>query len=413
MSDSACAAVEELLVQQAADSHAADARMLAGMADFVASGAWQGHGIRSFGHWCDVNLGIPSGRANRLARAAERLAGLPVLAAAFAAGTVSLDKILLVAPVASPVSDEKLTGIAVSASVAQLQRICSALRDLDRDESPEAKARRAVKRGVSSSRDDGLVKIIAVLEPEEAAIVLAAVDSRVEENWRHDREVESDVPRRELSDRRADALVECCTDALVTGPEPVVRGEKIEVRVNVDEGVLRGDRDDGVCEIEGIGAVTPSVVRRLLCDARVCTVREELDAIFNQGRSIRTPNRRQRRALQRRDGGCRFPGCRMRRYVDAHHVLPWEWDGPTDMDNLVLLCTAHHALFHEGDYRIECLGGGRFEFLRPDGRPLAPSPPRARPGPEPPAAGVPRATDGGAPFDLELTVWALEQRRLS
>jgi hypothetical protein len=167
-----------------------------------------------------------------------------------------------------------------------------------------------------------------------------------------------------------------------------------------------------VCEIEGIGAVTPSLVHRQLCDARVCTVREELDGIFNQGRSIRTPNRRQRRALRRRDGGCRFPGCRMRRYVDAHHVLPWEWDGPTDMDNLVLLCAAHHKRFHEGDDRIERLGG-RFEFLRSDGRPVAPRPARAGPGPEPPASGDPRATDGGAPFDLELTVWALEQRRRS
>lgn len=106
--------------------------------------------------------------------------------------------------------------------------------------------------------------------------------------------------------------------------------------MHVDAEVLTGARDDGRCELEGIGAVAPAVVRRLFCDARVRTVRELVEGIFNLGRTQRTVNRQQRRSLHRRDGGCGYPGCRMRRYVDAHHVVPWEHDGLTDLDNVAL-----------------------------------------------------------------------------
>ena len=49
--------------------------------------------------------------------------------------------------------------------------------------------------------------------------------------------------------------------------------------------------------------------------------------------------------LRHHDGdGCTFPGCG-RRSVDGHHIWPWEWGGPTDLDNLVLVCKFHHSSF--------------------------------------------------------------------
>ena len=32
------------------------------------------------------------------------------------------------------------------------------------------------------------------------------------------------------------------------------------------------------------------------------------------------------------------------------------------MDNLVLLCKAHHLAHHEGEFRVKALGGGEFRF---------------------------------------------------
>lgn len=400
--------LERTLLAQAAQVHAANAALAETLALFDAAQGWHGAGIRSLGHWCDVNLGLSSPGAHRLSRAAVRLAELPELRAAFESGALSMEKVLLVTSVATRASEEKFTVIAQTASVAQLQRICAEYRRLDRDDSAAASDERHRRRQVVSRPDDsGLIRIVALLEPEEAAIVLAAIDARVEDAWRRDRPSDDATPPTELVARRADALVELASEGMVEGPDPVVRGERIEVRVHVDAEVLAGTREDGISFIEGIGPVAPAVVRRLLCDARVCTVREELEGIFNLGRSQRTVSRRQRRALHRRDRGCRFPGCRMRRFVDAHHVVPWDDRGATDMDNLMLLCAAHHRSFHEGEYRIDALGGGDFTFRGPDGRIIAPPPLRAEPGAAPPASQVPRAEGGGARFDLGLTIDAL------
>jgi hypothetical protein len=65
----------------------------------------------------------------------------------------------------------------------------------------------------------------------------------------------------------------------------------------------------------------------------------------------------------------------------------WARGGPTNRDNLVLLCAFHHRLVHEGGFDIRRHDGG-VVFLRPDGSPV-PVVPVSPPGD--PAA-VPRET---------------------
>jgi hypothetical protein len=61
-----------------------------------------------------------------------------------------------------------------------------------------------------------------------------------------------------------------------------------------------------------------------------------------------------RRALEARDAStCRWPGCESRRHLDAHHRTHWARGGETSLDNLVLLCSHHHRLVHEGGYAVE------------------------------------------------------------
>jgi hypothetical protein len=79
-----------------------------------------------------------------------------------------------------------------------------------------------------------------------------------------------------------------------------------------------------------------------------------LIAELDLGRTARYANRAQRRALTARDRGCAFPGCdRSHHACDAHHIIWWEHHGPTDLDNLVLLCRFHHILIHTGTYTVE------------------------------------------------------------
>jgi hypothetical protein len=62
-----------------------------------------------------------------------------------------------------------------------------------------------------------------------------------------------------------------------------------------------------------------------------------------------------------------FPGCNKHRFLDCHHVEHWAHGGETAVDNLVLLCTQHHTLVHEGGFRIQKDFLDRWTFVRPDG----------------------------------------------
>ena len=74
--------------------------------------------------------------------------------------------------------------------------------------------------------------------------------------------------------------------------------------------------------------------------------------------------------MQRRDGGCRFPGCTATRFVDAHHIVHWADGGETKLENLILMCRRHHRLVHEGGFGLEAGPDRAFRFSRPDGTPL-------------------------------------------
>jgi hypothetical protein len=114
----------------------------------------------------------------------------------------------------------------------------------------------------------------------------------------------------------------------------------------------------------------------LLCDSDIARLIFDAAGVpLDMGRSIRLANADQRRALAIRDGGCAFPDCGLpARLCDAHHIDPWAppGHGPTNIDNLVLVCAAHHRRLHRADkkHRWRCRldpATRRPQFLRPDG----------------------------------------------
>jgi HNH endonuclease len=119
-------------------------------------------------------------------------------------------------------------------------------------------------------------------------------------------------------------------------------------------------------------AAHPSQLELLVCgrcDASLLRVLENPHGEpLDVGRKTRSIPPNIRRALNSRDGGCRFPGCTHQRYVDAHHVKHWAEGGETKLANLVTLCRLHHRLVHEGEITIETTPTGGWRFLHPDGR---------------------------------------------
>ena len=113
--------------------------------------------------------------------------------------------------------------------------------------------------------------------------------------------------------------------------------------------------------------IHPEVAAILLCDPIITVLVVDLLGVpLDMGRKIRLINRDQRRAVARRDGGCIFPGCDApASWCDAHHVIWWEHQGPTDIFNLALLCRYHHGVTHRRGWTMTAAGGDWFTWTTP------------------------------------------------
>jgi uncharacterized protein DUF222/HNH endonuclease len=116
------------------------------------------------------------------------------------------------------------------------------------------------------------------------------------------------------------------------------------VRVDLDA-LLRGEAEEGErCELDGLGPIPVSMARALATDSFLRLVYHragDIRAVSHRGRTI---NRTLRTALVHRDRTCVVPGCGVASGLEIDHVLPFSQQGPTELDNLALLCHHHHYL---------------------------------------------------------------------
>jgi Domain of unknown function (DUF222) len=180
--DQVSAALREL----AGQIHAANAELVGLLSRFDALGGWHGIGIRSLGHWASIHLGIDVRTAAQQTQIGRRLAALPTIAAAAAAGELGWSKLQLVARVADPASEAKWLGLAREMAVGQLARVVSAYRRASETDDPDRCRNHRDRRGVwLFDQPDGLVRITGLLEADDAAVLRAALAAQVELLWRN------------------------------------------------------------------------------------------------------------------------------------------------------------------------------------------------------------------------------------
>ena len=87
-------------------------------------------------------------------------------------------------------------------------------------------------------------------------------------------------------------------------------------------------------------------------------VHDSHGAILNHGRTRRHASPGQVDTLITRDGGCAFPACTIpAEWCERHHVIAWQHGGPTNLDNLVLVCSYHHARHLQHGWTIQMRHG--------------------------------------------------------
>ena len=114
-------------------------------------------------------------------------------------------------------------------------------------------------------------------------------------------------------------------------------------------------------------------IRRLACDAQIIpTVLGSKSRVIDVGRRTRVISEALRIAVIHRDKHCVWYGCDAApARCDCHHVQHWADGGPTNLDNLALLCHRHHILLHEGHYKLQ-RHDNTWRVHKLNGRPLHP-----------------------------------------
>lgn len=187
---------------------------------------------------------------------------------------------------------------------------------------------------------DGMWAINGELDPESGALVNKAIEtvSRAGYLDRDDMRAPWQI--------RADAITDICERSLRKGTT-TSKGVKPHVTVTVDTETLLG-LESGFATIED-AAIPPETLQRIVCDASIVRILTTNSGTpIDVGRATRVVSPALRRALDARDRGCQWSGCDAPPdWCDAHHVISWHVGGPTELDNLTLLCRTHHTRTHE------------------------------------------------------------------
>jgi hypothetical protein len=384
------AELEAELAQLSARIDAATHRQLTLIRAIDDAELWAAQGARSCAAWLGFRIGLSAGSARERVRVARALSELPLIDAAMAEGRVSFSKARALTRVATPENEGDLLAMALASTAAQLERICSGLKRALSAVCKDAEEDVVVERFVHvRTMGDGTREVRARLHADEAASLMEVLH-RVREGLAQECGSDAAV---EVGPNLADALVRLAQLLLTQLRPPQVRltppQEQAAVAANDDavatfasprEVVVHLEHDmlgDLAATLDDGSRVPAETFRRVACDCALrCTLDEPAAnsaSGIDVGRRTRSISPALRRALSRRDDGCRFPGCACRRYLDAHHIEHWAHGGETTMANLITLCTFHHQLLHEGGWQVKAEGGA-FVFSDSAGRVREPLP---------------------------------------
>jgi len=381
--------LEDDITTLAAHIDAAMFRWLELLREFDECEGWKGTGIKSLAHWLNWKCGMSLATGREKVRVALALTDLPQTSAAFRAGRLSYSKVRAITRVATHNNEDVLLNIAFNGTAFHIEQAVYAWRREKRFELLRQENRRHELRELQwHTDDDGCLVLKARFTPEQGALIRNGISAMMETLFEEQKNVSAETsefeqpdPTREhphpLASRRADALARIVAE-WSTNPNAtsVSSNDRFVVNLHTDIATLRADGTGAESELEGCENVSAETSRRLACD---CSVINWLDHKGNSiagaeplavSRKTRTVPPALRRALQRRDRGCRFPGCICTRFVDAHHIHHWADGGETHINNLVLLCRHHHRLVHEGGFGLMRSLDGDIQFTTPEGKPI-------------------------------------------
>lgn len=223
----------------------------------------------------------------------------------------------------------------------------------DSDAAARLERQRANRRAFLKSGDMGVVH--GEFDDVTFAEIQAAVNAEADRLFHADGGRDAAGTVRTPEQRRADALA-----SLILGPRsgaarpPAVRNQMIVVA-----------HADGTGHIPSVGPLPKSEVERLACISDLYGLVFSADGQpLWMGDAVRLATDDQWRVLVATDGGCIGCGADPSR-CEAHHVRWARNGGPTDIDNLALVCSHHHHLIHDKGWRVVRGSDGKWTLAPP------------------------------------------------
>ncbi|NKS77500.1 DUF222 domain-containing protein [Rhodococcus hoagii] len=347
-------------------------------------------GFRSVKQWLAANSLLEVPAAARILALGRMLSRQPEIADAFNAGDVSAEHASLIGkfcetpprgmPMEALDACRKVLLDAASGPAATTTTVRTCISRLERIfESDELPPSEDTERNEfhASKTLNGRVSVKGDLDAVTGEMLLTALSALTKPRNLLDDPAEKRTPARQ----RADAFAEILRRYLDSGDAPIEGGERPHLSLHVNASDLArsksahewthpnegsdlfGDKD--IARMPHTGPLSIATARRLACDCHLTPIVMDDGVPLNLGRTSRTVSKKQRRALIARDQGCAFPGCGAPpAHCEGHHIKHWADGGPTDLDNLVLLCRYHHTLLHHSHWEVH-IGPDRKPWFTP------------------------------------------------
>ena len=313
---------------------------------------------------------MASGAAGDRVAVGEQLASLPASAEAMAGGEIGFAHLALIARTATaleeagttkPFDETHLLSKAREFSVGRFRNFCHHQRHAADPEGYAAEQAQGVEaRSLPlSSGESGMVWVRGVLDAEGGSTLRTALEPLARRTGKGD--------DRKRDRRLADALVELAHHSLDSGLVPQRASQRAHLQITATLETLPQRAGAPAADMEFSLPISAASVERLACDCNVTRILLGADsAVIDVGQSTRKIKPAMRRALNVRDGGCRWPGCdRPASWTSGHHFVHWTKGGPTDLPNLVLLCYRHHWMVHEGKWQLVKTDDGQILAVPP------------------------------------------------
>ena len=306
-------------------------------------------------------LQVSKREAKRDVESATRLAELPVTSEALASGEIPQGHARLIARASSesPIDETVLVEAANTEPFDEFARTVKRHQQDVADDDGQSlldRQRNNRKARIFESSDSGMFVLTGEFDQITGARIATALTAKERQLWHRENPDKRATPQQRMADALAELICEPAGDGKSAGTDLLVIADFDVIKQQLDNPRLAD------------GSAIPIVeLHRLALEANL------LPSIFDTktqdmwlGRKQRTASEAQRVALIARDQHCIGCGANPL-WCRAHHIIWWSKNGPTDVDNLGLVCDDCHHKIHDHGWQVyKHPTTGKYKLKPPD-----------------------------------------------